>query len=116
MKSVLFFAHNTNTMGLPTLASERTGLFIQILCLLALIVVGSYLFTLFKGQALKLKREIKHQKKLEILETKVLGNRQFLCVVAYEKQRILLGASPNGLQFLCSLDSDKGQTASNENL
>ena len=58
----------------------------------------------------------KSQKKLEILETKVLGNRQFLCVVAYEKQRILLGASPNGLQFLCSLDSDQTQISSSKNL
>lgn len=113
---LLFLAHNASTMDLSAVSSERTGLFIQILCLLALIVVGSYLFTQLKGRTFKLKRGIKSQKKLEILETKVLGNRQFLCVVAYEKQRILLGASPNGLQFLCSLDSDKGQTASNENL
>jgi flagellar biogenesis protein FliO len=116
MKQVLFFAHNLNTANLSTLASERTGLFVQILCLLALIVVGSFLFAQLRGRSLKRKRGIKHQKKLEILETKVLGNRQFLCVVAYEKQRILLGTSPNGLQFLCSLESDKEQTTSNKNL
>ena len=110
MKSLLFFAHNT------TIPSERAGLFIQILCLLTLIVISSYLFTRLKGHALKFKRGIKAQKKLEILETKVLGNRQFLCVVAYEKQRILLGASPNGLQFLCSLNSDQEQIPSNKNL
>ncbi len=116
MKSFLFFAHNARTMDPLAISSERAGLFIQILCLLALIVVGSYLFTQLKRRTLKFKQGIKSQKKLEILETKVLGNRQFLCVVAYEKQRILLGASPNGLQFLCSLNSDKVQTPSSENL
>ena len=115
MKSLLFFAHTTNTIDLA-IASERTDLFIQILCLLTLIIIGAYLFTHLKGRALKFKRSIKCQKKLEILETKVLGNRQFLCVIAYEKQRILIGASPNGLQFLCSLDSEKPQIASNKNL
>ena len=110
MGSFLFFAHNT------IIASERAGLFIQILCLLTLIVIGSYLFTHLKGRALNFKRGTQSQKKLEILETKVLGNRQFLCVVAYEKQRILVGASPNGLQFLCSLDSDQTQTSSSKNL
>ena len=110
METILFFAHST------AFTPERAGLFIQILCLLALIVVGSYLFTQTKGRALNFKRGTKSQKKLEILETKVLGNRQFLCVVAYEKQRILLGASPNGLQFLCSLDSDQTQTSFNKNL
>lgn len=114
MKSLLFFAHNINTTNLSTLASERAGLFIQILCLLALIIVGSYLFIQIKRQAFKLKRGSKSQKKLEILETKALGNRQFLCVVAYEKQRILLGTSPNGLQFLCSLNSNKEQPPSNK--
>ena len=108
MNTVLFFAHTT------AFASERAGLFIQILCLLTLIVIGSYLFTHIKGRAFNFKRGTKSQKKLEILETKVLGNRQFLCVVSYEKQRILLGASPNGLQFLCSLDSSKEQPPSNK--
>ena len=103
-------------MELSTVSPEKAGLFIQILCLLTLIVIGSYLFTHIKGRVFNFKRGTKSQKKLEILETKVLGNRQFLCVVAYEKQRILLGTSPNGLQFLCSLDSDKTQTSFNKNL
>lgn len=106
MKSFLFFAHSINSTGLPAVSSERAGLFIQILSLLMLIIIGTYLFTHIKARTFKFKRNLKSQKKLEILETKVLGNRQFLCVIAYEKQRILIGASPNGLQFLCSLDSD----------
>lgn len=111
-----FFAHTIGNGDLSTISSERAGLFIQILCLLTFIVVGTYLFTHIKNRTLKFKRNPKLQKKLEILETKALGNRQFLCVVSYEKQRILLGASPHGLQFLCSLDSDKDQTPSNKNL
>lgn len=98
------------------ITSERAGLFIQILCLLTLIIVGSYLCTHIKGRILRAKQGIKTQKKLEILETKVLGNRQFLCVVAYENQHILLGVSPNNLQFLCSLDAKKIQNNLDKNL
>jgi flagellar biogenesis protein FliO len=47
---------------------------------------------------------------LKIVETKRLGNRQFLTVVAYESHKILLSVGPNGMQYLCSLNiPDKGK-------
>ena len=45
--------------------------------------------------------------KLKILESKSLGNRQFLLVVAYESEKFLLGVYPNGMRFLSKLGSDK---------
>lgn len=46
---------------------------------------------------------------LQIKETRLLGNKQFLLVVEYEGQKMLLGTSPNGLQYLCKLDSPEGK-------
>lgn len=45
--------------------------------------------------------------RLQILEARSLGGRQSLFVVGYEKQRLLLGTSPAGVQLLTRLpDSD----------
>ena len=45
------------------------------------------------------------EKKLHVLELKSLGNRQFLLVVGYEDQRLLLGVTPGKIDYLCPLDS-----------
>ncbi len=45
------------------------------------------------------------EKKLAVLEMKSLGNRQFLLVVGYEDQRLLLGVTPGKIDYLCPLDS-----------
>jgi flagellar biogenesis protein FliO len=45
------------------------------------------------------------EKKLTVLEMKSLGNRQFLLVVGYEDQRLLLGVTPGKIDYLCPLDS-----------
>lgn len=42
---------------------------------------------------------------LKVKETHVLGNRQFLVVVEYGKQRILLGVGPNMINQLCFLEA-----------
>lgn len=44
-------------------------------------------------------------RKLQILEMRPLGNKQFLIVVAYEDTRILLGVTPGKIDYLCPLDS-----------
>ena len=45
--------------------------------------------------------------KLKIVESKSLGNRQFLLVVSYESEKFLLGVYPNGMRFLSKLGTDK---------
>ena len=42
-------------------------------------------------------------RKLEILESRSLGNRQSLCVIGYEGRRLLLALSPSGVTLLTSL-------------
>ncbi len=44
-------------------------------------------------------------RKLQILETRPLGNRQYLLVIGYEDSRMLLGVTPGKIDYLCPLDS-----------
>ncbi len=45
------------------------------------------------------------ERKLQILETRPLGGRQYLLVVAYDDTRILLGVTPGKIDYICPLDS-----------
>jgi len=47
----------------------------------------------------------KEERKLQVLEMRPLGNRQFLVVVGYEDTRMLLGVTPGKIDYLCPLDS-----------
>jgi flagellar biosynthetic protein FliO len=51
-----------------------------------------------------------NQRKLQVLEGKSLGPRQALYVVAYEQQRLLIGASTQGLTLLTHLPEGEAQT------
>ena len=68
--------------------------------LLAVFAGGAYLlrngFTLFQPK-------IKGERKLEISETRMLGNRQFLVVADYEDRKILIGVCPGRIDYLCTL-------------
>lgn len=46
------------------------------------------------------------QSKLQVLEMRMLGNKQFLLVVEYGGQRMLLGVSPGIIQHICMLGED----------
>ena len=47
----------------------------------------------------------KEERKLQVLEMRPLGNRQFLIVVGYDDTRMLLGVTPGKIDYLCPLDS-----------
>jgi flagellar biogenesis protein FliO len=49
------------------------------------------------------------QRKLHVLEGKSLGPRQAVYVVAYEQQRLLIGASAQGLTLLSHLPEGAAQ-------
>lgn len=42
---------------------------------------------------------------LKIAETRALGNRQYLMVVEYDSQKILLGVCPGKIEHLCFLET-----------
>ena len=82
------------------------GLATTFLVLLGLCAAGYYLtrrhpaFTAnFKGAA----------RKLVVNETRSLGNRQFLVVVEYETERMLLGVTPGKIDYLCPLRGPHGE-------
>ena len=80
--------------------SSTPQLAIYLVRLLALCAGGMFFlrngFTLFQPK-------IKGERKLEISETRMLGNRQFLIVAAYEDRKILLGVCPGRIDYLCTL-------------
>ena len=47
-------------------------------------------------------------RKLQIVEMRALGNRQFLLVVEYEQNRMLLGVTSGRIDYLCPLDGGSG--------
>lgn len=47
----------------------------------------------------------KGEGKLRIAETRMLGNRQFISVVEYEDQKILIGVGPGKIDYLTTLRS-----------
>ena len=47
--------------------------------------------------------------KLQIEETRSLGNRQYLVVAVYEGQKILLGVTPGQIQLLTPLSTGEGK-------
>ena len=96
---------STNALpALPTVAmpSAASSLF-RVLGALALVIAvffgGVWLFrnwqrmTLSKG----------HTPKLNILETRSLGQRHAIYVIGYEQQRLLIAASPSGVTMLATL-------------
>jgi flagellar biogenesis protein FliO len=53
----------------------------------------------------------KEERKLQVLEMRPLGNRQFLIVVGYEESRMLLGVTPGKIDYLCALDSPSSENS-----
>jgi len=67
----------------------------------AFVAVGWYLF---KSGFMR-KSFAKGEGKLKIAETRMLGNRQFISVVEYDNQKILIGVGPGKIDYLTTLQS-----------
>ena len=79
--------------------ASMPGLATSFLMLLALCAGGYYLVRRQAGFA----PVGKGQRKLVVSESRSLGNRQFLVVVEYENERVLLGVTPGKIDYLCPL-------------
>jgi flagellar protein FliO/FliZ len=73
----------------------------------ALLGGGSYLV---KNGAGFLRPKSKGARKLNVAETRMLGNRQFLVVAEYEGRRMLLGVCPGRIELLSELGSQTEDT------
>lgn len=89
------------------LIEEVTGrdVFVHVLFYLAFFaIVAAVIFYCYKrGNLSKMLR--KKDGKLKVSETHMLGNKQFLVVVEYSSQKILLGVGPGMINKLCYLNT-----------
>jgi flagellar biogenesis protein FliO len=76
------------------------GVVIATVTLIAVAAAGVYLL---KNGGFPMQRHGGLEKKLQVKETKALGNRQFLIVVEYESSKLLLGVTPGKIDYLCPL-------------
>lgn len=84
---------------------EGTALGMAVTILGYLIILGCIalgVWILFKRGAFQ-KKEASAEGKLQIVDRKVLGGRQFLMVVEYEDQKVLLGVGPGKIDYLTNL-------------
>ncbi|MEA3212867.1 MAG: flagellar protein FliO/FliZ [Chthoniobacter sp.] len=85
----------------PEKSTDGKQLIIYFVVLVALAAGGFY----FLKRGLPLRSARIGENQLQLLETKMLGNRQFLVVVKYEDSKMLLGVGPGKIQYLCPLES-----------
>lgn len=102
-------AHSSLGINNGCVSCENFSCMLQLLGVLFFLVALAYVYRRLKASSPNFNSKLKSNRKLEILETKPLGNRQFLLVVAYEKDKILIGVHPNGMRFLSKLNYDKSQ-------
>ena len=87
------------TSEMPSAASSLFRVFGAFALVIAVFFSGVWLFRNWQRMAVAKG----HAPKLNILETKSLGQRHALYVIGYEQQRILIAASPAGVTMLTTL-------------
>ena len=87
----------------PTPDFDSLGRMLGYLTLFAALSGAGFYFVKF-GLPL-VRKNAASDRKLQILETRPLGNRQYLLVIGYEDSRMLLGVTPGKIDYLCPLDS-----------
>ena len=97
ISSEIFASESASMMGLGI---NLLGFFIIVA---GFAVVGWYLFR--KGVLRKPGGS--SEGKLKVVENRMLGNRQYLMVVEYEENKILLGVGPGKIDYLTTLSAYK---------
>lgn len=99
-------------LDVPTFSTEDwKNLIIQVVTFIFILALGSFaLIKLQRGGKFGSFSKNNKYSKLKILETKPLGNRQYVVVIEYENSKILLGISQHNVQFLTKFDqTDQGE-------
>jgi flagellar protein FliO/FliZ len=109
------FAATSSAVTLPASQSVGVALF-RMLGSLALVIAlffaGIWVFR--NMHRLNTRRGV--QRKLQVLEGKSLGPRQAVYLVAYEQQRMLVGATPQGITLLTHLPEGPAAEAESERI
>ena len=96
----------TQTFTAPSMGAAVFRMIGALVFVLALFFGAAWLFRnshRFKGGSTA-------NRKLQVLEAKSLGPRQAIYVVGYEQQRLLIGATAQGLTLLTHLPEGSAQT------
>jgi flagellar protein FliO/FliZ len=100
--AVEVFADSASSVTLPATHSVGAALF-RMLGSLALVIALFFAGVWLFRNMHRLNARRGGQRKLQVMEGKSLGPRQAVYVVAYEQQRLLLGATPQGITLLTHL-------------
>jgi flagellar biosynthetic protein FliO len=87
------------TLTVPSMGAAVFRMLGALILVLSLFLAAAWFFR--NGHRFKNSRGA--QRKLQVLEAKPLGPRQAIYVVAYEQQRLLIGATQQGLALLTHL-------------
>ena len=106
------FAHARESLAVaetpPTLpGGELIWLWVQVIAFLALLAAGAVLLNYYyrrKRPGMKAARS----GRIHLADTCALGNRQYLAVAQFGRERHLLGISPNGINHLSNLRDIEG--------
>lgn len=94
--------------GLFSGESASSGALITIIGYAVILgAVGVVVWYLFKSGFMR-KSFAKGEGKLKVSETRMLGNRQFISVVEYGSQKILIGVGPGKIDYLTTLQNSNG--------
>jgi flagellar biogenesis protein FliO len=72
---------------------------------LLLVLAGGGIYLVKNGLPMRGGPRNGSERKLQISEMRSLGNRQFLVVVEYEENKMLLGVTPGKIDYLCALEN-----------
>ena len=97
----------TGAAAMPSMGVAVFRMVGSLAVVIALFFAGAWVFRNFH----RFKSPGASQRKLQVLEAKSLGPRQAVYVVAYEQQRLLIGASAQGLTLLTHLPEGEIQPA-----
>lgn len=96
-------------------ANDGLAQVVMILFLLVAIGAGAMWFLRNGGLARFAARRNKNaERKLQISETRMLGNRQFLVVAEYEGRKMLIGVCPGRIDYLATLAAGEAGAKADE--
>lgn len=110
-KDVIIYPKNTATSDRPATAPESDGSRSLILVVALLLAAGGAWLMLQKRKACPAGGR---GRKLQIDETRPLGNRQYLVVADYDGKKFLLGVAPGRIQMLTPLETKTADAGKEE--
>lgn len=88
---------------------EELSQIFRVLGFLGVLGCLAYFLTKFFNKRDRLKSPISGREGIVLCDTRALGNKQFLVVAQYDKEKFLLGVSSGSVELLAKLNASTGQ-------